>query len=101
MDKGSRKAHTDYQPHQGGIRRICKKDAEALETALEIDPEFVPALLSLGRWHVGIIARVGSMVARVTFKAKKKDAIQAFEKALELAPDMKLAYWITRSVCLH
>ncbi len=78
----------------------AKKTREPLEMALEIDPEFVPALFSLGRWHAGIITRVGSLVGRVTFKARKKEAIKAFEKALELAPHMKLVH-LEYAIGLH
>ena len=70
----------------------AKSTRESIERALEIDPELASAWLSLGRWHVGIVARVGSLIARVTFKARKKDALAAFEQAHKLAPDSKEVY---------
>ena len=64
----------------------AKLTRDAIETSLQLDPEFAPAWISLGRWHVGIIARVGAFIAKVSFKATKTEAIHAFERALELAP---------------
>ena len=56
----------------------------AIESALRIAPESSDAHVSMGRWHTGIIARIGSFLARTTFKARKKDALSHFDRALEL-----------------
>ena len=62
---------------------------EATETALRIDPGLAAAYLSLGRWHAGIVGSAGSFVARLTFGARERDALAAFERALRLAPGRK------------
>ena len=62
---------------------------ESTETALRLDPELAPAHLSLGRWHAGIVGSAGSFVARLTFGARERDALAAFERALQLAPGRK------------
>ncbi len=64
--------------------RYAKRTREAIEKALLIDPELAAAHVSMGRWHVGIIARTGSLVARTVFRARKKEAIFHFERAIEL-----------------
>ena len=70
----------------------AKKSREGIENAIRISPDFASAYVSLGRWHVGIIARVGSLVARVTYGAKKKVAIKSFDRAIELNIEDKADY---------
>ena len=71
----------------------AQKTREAIETAIRIDPDLPSAHISLGRWHVGIIARMGSFLARTTFGAKKKVAISSFERAIELNLQSKADYF--------
>ena len=71
----------------------AKKSREGIENAIRIDPEFAAAYVSLGRWHVGIIARIGSFAARVTYGAKKKVAIESFDRAIELNIEDKAGYF--------
>ena len=73
----------------------AKKSLEGIENAIRINPDIASAYVSLGRWHVGIIARVGSFVARVAFGAKKKVAIESFERAVELNLEDKIDYFET------
>ena len=63
---------------------------ESTETALRLDPGLAAAYLSLGRWHAGIVGAAGSFVARLTFGARERDALAAFERALRLAPGRKV-----------
>ncbi len=65
------------------------KTRAAIESAIRINPQMASAHISLGRWHVGIIDRVGEFLARVTYGAKKKSAIDSFERALALKPKTK------------
>ena len=67
----------------------AEKVRESTETALRLDPRLAAAYLSLGRWHAGIVGAAGSFVARLTFGARERDALAAFERAFELAPDRK------------
>ncbi len=77
---------------KAATENYAKKTRQAIENAIRINPESASAYVSLGRWHVGIIARVGSIVARVTFGAKKKEVVASFERAIELNPETKADY---------
>lgn len=70
-------------------RGYAEKIRESAENALRIDPELAAAHLSLGRWHAELVGTLGSFMARVLYRARKKDAFASFERALELAPDSK------------
>ena len=67
------------------------KVRKAIENALARDPEMAGAHLSLATWHAEIINGAG-IAARVVFGASRKRALAHYERALELAPDEKLAY---------
>ena len=70
------------------------KTREAIENAIRINPNLALAYVKLGRWHVGIISRIGSFIARATYGAKKKVAITSFERAVELSPDTKEVFFL-------
>lgn len=57
---------------------------EALETTLELQPKHADAHIALGAWHAEIVAKVGSMVGRLTYRASKEAAVEHFRKALAL-----------------
>ena len=63
---------------------------EALENALRLDPDMESAHLSLGAWHAEVINGVGAFIAGAVYGARKKKAIEHYERALELAPDEKV-----------
>ena len=65
------------------------KVREAIEEALRLDPEMVPAHLSLATWHAEAV-NVGGFLASVLYGATKKSALEHYRKALELAPDKKV-----------
>ena len=70
------------------------KTREAIENAIRINPNLTLAYVKLGRWHVGIISRIGSLIARATYGARKKVAIKSFEHAVELSPDTKEVFFL-------
>lgn len=70
-------------------RGYAKKIRESTEEALRIDPDMAAAHLSLGVWNAELVAAVGSFMARMLYRARKKNAIASFERALELAPHEK------------
>ena len=88
--------HVQYIVGEKGNEAVIEHAMAMATKAIEVDPNNAEAHLQLtravGRWHVGIVARVGSLIARVTFKARKKDALAAFEQAHKLAPDSKEVY---------
>lgn len=65
------------------------KMRDALHRALELDPDNAVAQLALGSWHANVVDRTGALVARMTFGATRKKAMEHLERALALAPDDK------------
>ena len=84
-----------YAQTIGAVKAIAqgyaKKVRQAIEEALAGDPEMAGAHLSLATWHAETINGAG-IAARVIFGASRKRALAHYERALELAPDEKLAY---------
>ncbi len=60
---------------------------DAMDNALALDPDMVPALLSLGAWHAEIVAAAGSLMAGMMYDADEEQSLAAFEKAYALAPE--------------
>ncbi len=83
-----------YAQTVGSFRAASEGYAEQIrqstENALQADPEMTAAHLSLGRWHAELVGTLGPFLARILYRARKKDAISAFERALELSPDSKV-----------
>ncbi len=67
----------------------AEKIREAAEAALVIDPDLVPALLTLGRLHSELIGVMGSFLARTLYGAREEEALKYLGRAFELAPDAK------------
>jgi len=65
---------------------------EAIEAALELDPDMAKALLSLASWHADVVAGFGRMLGRMTYGATVQAATDNYERTLELAPDETVAY---------
>ena len=65
---------------------------EAIEAALELDPDMAKARLSLASWHADVVDGFGRMLARMTYGATVQAAMDNYERTLELAPDEKVAY---------
>lgn len=73
-------------------RGYARRTREAAEEALRLDPEMAEAHLTLGSWHAEIVNKMGGLVARVTYRATRRNALDYYEKALELAPDEIAVY---------
>ena len=67
------------------------KIRDLLEAALAIDPGFSEAMLALGGWHADV--HDGGRVARWMYGPKKEEAVRLFERALELAPESRIAHF--------
>ncbi len=74
---------------QATQENYAKQTREAIENALQIDPQMSAAHVSMGRWHVGIIARIGRLLGRTLFGARKKDALRHFDQAYALNQQSK------------
>lgn len=68
-------------------RGYARRTREAAQEALRLDPEMAEAHLTLASWHAEIVNKMGGLVARVTYRATRRNALDYYEKALELAPD--------------
>ena len=68
-------------------RGYARRTREAAEAALRLDPDMAEAHLTLASWHAEIVNKMGGLVARVTYRATRRNALDYYEKALELAPD--------------
>ena len=75
--------------NKGYARRI----RQANEEALRLDPELAGAYLSLAAWHVEIVNKMGRLVAGMTYRASRREALEHYDRALELAPDEIVVFW--------
>ena len=73
-------------------RGYARRTREAAEEALRLDSEMAEAHLTLASWHAEIVNKMGGLVARVTYRATRRNALDYYEKALELAPDEIAVY---------
>ena len=73
-------------------RGYARRTREAAEEALRLDPEMAEAHLTLASWHAEIVNKMGRFVAGMTYRATRRDALEYYEKALDLAPDEKTVY---------
>ena len=84
-----------YAQTIGAVKALARgyagKVRKAIENALARDPEMAGVHLSLATWHADTINGAG-LAARVVFGASRKRALAHYERALELAPDERLAY---------
>ena len=66
---------------------------EVIEAVLELDPDMAKARLSLASWHADVVDGFGRMIAKMTYGATVKAAVDNYERTLELAPEEKVAYY--------
>lgn len=62
---------------------------DAIQAALRLDPDMASAHLSLAAWHAGAVS-TGGFLAGLLYGANEEDALEQFERALELAPREKV-----------
>ena len=58
----------------------------ALEKAIVLQPRHADAHIALGAFHADVIDKVGTLIANMTYGAKKETCLNLFEKALSLTP---------------
>lgn len=71
---------------------LAGKIRESLERTLELEPEHAEAHTALGLYHAEIVAKMGSMIAGLTYGAKAKDGERHLRHAIELTPDSPIAH---------
>ena len=67
------------------------KVKSALEKAIALQPRHADAHIALGAFHAEVIDKVGSLIANMTYGAKKETSLNLFEKALTLTPQSAIA----------
>lgn len=72
---------------------IAGKVRASLETALELAPKHAEAHTAMGLYHAEIVAKVGGMLAKLTYGANAAAAEKHLKEALKLTPSAPIA-WI-------
>ena len=67
------------------------KIKDALANALKLAPSQADAHTAYGAYQAEVIAKVGGLVAGMTYGAKKDSALEHYQKALKLNPDSAIA----------
>lgn len=67
------------------------KIRDALGKAMKLAPHHADAHTAFGAYQAEVIAKVGALVAGMTYSAKKDSALEHFHKALKLNPDSAIA----------
>ncbi len=67
------------------------KVRDAIQEALRLTPDFAAAHVSFAAWHTGIISN-GGLIASLLYEASEDEALAHFKRAVELAPQEKVAF---------
>ncbi|HEY6986369.1 MAG TPA: hypothetical protein VH375_09815 [Rhodanobacteraceae bacterium] len=72
---------------------LAGKVRDALDATLELAPKHAEAHTALGVYHAEIVAKVGGMLAKLTYGANAADSEKHLNQALKLTPASPIA-WI-------
>jgi hypothetical protein len=64
---------------------------DSLETVLRLSSRHADAHIALGVYHAEVVAKVGALLAGLTYGASREASIRHFDKALALNPDSAIA----------
>ncbi|MEO7107388.1 MAG: hypothetical protein ABIZ09_13525 [Rhodoferax sp.] len=67
------------------------KVKSALESVIRLQPKHADAYVALGAFHAEVIDKVGTLIANMTYGAKKETSLNLFEQALRLNPQSAIA----------
>jgi tetratricopeptide (TPR) repeat protein len=67
------------------------KIRNSLETVLRLSPGHADAHIALGVYHAEVVAKVGALLASLTYGASREASIRHFDKALALNPHSAIA----------
>lgn len=63
----------------------------ALEKTIELQPAHADAHVALGAFHAEVIDKVGPLIGRMTYGARKDVGLAMYRRALEINPDSAMA----------
>ena len=72
---------------------LAGKVRDSLDATLELAPKHAEAHTALGLYHAEIVAKVGGMLAKLTYGASAGEAEKQLKEAVKLTPDSPIA-WI-------
>lgn len=70
---------------------LGSKVRASLDKALALEPEHADAHIALGTFHAEVIDKVGATIGKLTYGARRDDAITHFQRALALNPESAIA----------
>jgi len=71
---------------------LAGKVRDSLDTTLELAPKHAEAHTALGVYHAEIVAKVGGMLAKLTYGANAGDAEKHLKQAIKLTPLSPIAW---------
>ena len=70
---------------------IATRVRSHLEAALKLEPKHAEAHIALGLYHAEIVAKIGALLAGLTYQASGEAALEHFRRALKLTPRSPIA----------
>ena len=70
---------------------IASRVRKHLDTTLELAPKHAEAHIALGLYHAELVAKIGSLLAGVTYHASAEAALEELQHALKLTPHSPIA----------
>jgi tetratricopeptide (TPR) repeat protein len=62
-----------------------------LDATLKLEPHHAEAQIALGMYHAEIVAKVGSLLASLTYQASREASMEHFRRAIKLTPKVPIA----------
>jgi tetratricopeptide (TPR) repeat protein len=63
-----------------------------LEETLQLEPRHAEAHIALGLYHAEVVAKLGALMARLTYGASQDAALEHFRRAVKLVPASPIAH---------
>ena len=63
-----------------------------LEATLKLEPRHAEAQIALGMYHAEIVAKIGSLLAGLTYGASRDASMEHFRHAIKLTPGSPIAH---------
>ena len=70
---------------------IATRVRSHLDITLKLAPEHAEAHIALGLYHAEIVAKIGALLAGLTYQASGEAALEQFRRAIKLTPRSPIA----------